>query len=322
MEEQVGQLWHRMITRVARDRYPQAAVRLTDLGSTLGILFRALGGDGGLRVEAAQATEHGGRRRLLQRIAGTGRKAELAWRDAESLRLPERIDLFPEASLNRDLYLWLAALASGDRGTVEPWLARNQRLARQALDRWPGLAGRYRRLVEAHLAQRPNPRTLPGEQAAQERAVRAALEDPGSVQSLPVAPRPPWPVPLWLHPSPPGSTTATAPGDGSDATEGGTTLDLDDRTRRSAQRTDPPDLLEIAPELLPAALVMSLAEDHRGHVDRGVLREQGQTSAGHSVADAGQDGDTHGRATTPCRRRRSTGRATRATPARSDVAAP
>jgi len=236
MEEQVGQLWHRLITRAARDRYPGAAVSLSDLGSTLGILFRALGGDGGLRVEAAQATEHAARRHLLQRIAGTGEKAELAWRDDEFLRLPAIIDLFPVASLNRDLYLWLAALAARDSGGVEPWLARNQRLSREALKRWPGLVARYRRLVAAHLAQRPDPRTLPGEQAAQERAVRAALAHPGSVERLPVAIRPPWPVPLWLHPSPPGSAGCEAPrGDGA-AADRGASKDLNDRRRRSAQR--------------------------------------------------------------------------------------
>ncbi|MCU7859347.1 MAG: nitric oxide reductase, partial [Candidatus Thiodiazotropha sp. (ex Lucinoma kastoroae)] len=95
MEEKVGKFWHRLITRLAQDRYPQAAVHLSDLNNTLGIVFRAFGGDGGLRVEAAGATQHHARRGIMQRIAGSSTKIELAWRDEHSLRLPEVIDLFP-----------------------------------------------------------------------------------------------------------------------------------------------------------------------------------------------------------------------------------
>ncbi|MEW8587403.1 MAG: nitric oxide reductase, partial [Candidatus Thiodiazotropha sp.] len=104
MEERIGELWHRLITRLAQDRYPEAAVRLSELNQTLGILFRAFGGDGGLRVETAGASEHHARRGVLQRIAGSATRIELAWRDEQALRLPEIIDLFPRASLNRDLY--------------------------------------------------------------------------------------------------------------------------------------------------------------------------------------------------------------------------
>ena len=76
MEEQVGQLWDRLITRAASRRYPAAAVRLEDVSRTAGVLFRALGGDGGLRVEAANATGHGARRTWLQRILRSRRRRE------------------------------------------------------------------------------------------------------------------------------------------------------------------------------------------------------------------------------------------------------
>ncbi len=53
MEEFIGGLWHRFITRAATRSYPQAAVRLESIERTAGILFRALGGDPGLRVAPA-----------------------------------------------------------------------------------------------------------------------------------------------------------------------------------------------------------------------------------------------------------------------------
>ena len=53
MEELIGNLWHRFITRRAGGHYPEAAVALGEVDKTLGILFRAFGGDGGLSVGAA-----------------------------------------------------------------------------------------------------------------------------------------------------------------------------------------------------------------------------------------------------------------------------
>jgi nitric oxide reductase NorD protein len=255
MEEQVGALWHRAITRIAQQldqrRYPQAAVRLQDLAPTLGILFRALGGDGGLQVEAAEASAHGARRGLLQWLAGTGDKAELAWRDERSLRLPESIDCFPAPGLNRDLYLWLTALAvtqpgwpAGDPANpVQTWLLANQWLTRAALADLPGLVPRYRRLVAAHLAQRPGPDRLPAAEADRERLIRLALAEPGSVTALPAARRPPHPVPLWLRAAPnlPPGGTAPDPGGGPQAAPGDKVEDLGGRRRRSAERVAMPE---------------------------------------------------------------------------------
>jgi nitric oxide reductase NorD protein len=240
MEEKVGEIWHRIVTRAAQDRYPEAAVALPEMSHTLNVFFRALGGDGGLRVEAAEATEHAARRRWLQRIAGAATKVELAWRDERSLRLPEHIDYFADPALNRGLYLWLAALAAGDGGGSEPWLQRNQRLTRQVLERYPGLAGRYRELVAAHLQGRPDPQRMGAAEAAQERAVRQALEQPGSVAQLPAARRAPWPVPLWLHPSPPGAADVQAAGDDDADAAGGRSRELEEQRRRHAERTEAP----------------------------------------------------------------------------------
>lgn len=221
MEEKVGELWHRLITRMAQVQHPAAAVSLQQVSRTVQILFRALGGDAGLRVTAAHATEHGGRRRLLQRIAGNAKRVQLAWCDEQALHLPAVIDLFPDPQLNRDLYLWLAALAVGDRQDEEPWFRKNQRLTRRVLSEYPGLRSRYQRLVTAHLRQRmqPDPRLLA--EIDQEQAIRQALLEPGSIDRLPPAKRPPQPVPLWLHPSPP----APQPSRASEGEDGNPNLD-------------------------------------------------------------------------------------------------
>jgi nitric oxide reductase NorD protein len=242
MEEYVGGLWHRLVTRAANPRHPQAAVTLEQIAKTAAIFFRALGGDPGLDLSAAPATRHGARRRWLQRIAGSNERIELAWRDGETLRLPQQIDLFPERSLNRDLYLWLVALAAVDNDASQPWITRNQQATLATLQRFPGITARYRRLVQALLPLRLAPEQLPDDEAVQERAIRQALQQPGSVAALPPARRPFQPVPLWPHPAPPVSAAArTAPGDG--APERDQTGQDVARSRRKhvAERTDMPD---------------------------------------------------------------------------------
>ncbi|KRT56529.1 Nitric oxide reductase activation protein [endosymbiont of Ridgeia piscesae] len=242
MEEKVGELWHRLITRMARTSHPEAAVTLEQVGTTVGILFRALGGDGGLQVEAAHATEHGARRSLLHRIAGDSKKVELAWRDEQYLRLPAVIDLFPTPQLNRDLYIWLAALAVGDHQDEEAWFSKNQRLTIKALNDYPGLCPRYQRLVEAHLAQRIQPDSQLKAEAAQEAAIRQALREPGSVEQLPQSRRPPQPVPLWLHPFPPVVAAAGASDDSDEAgsSSRGEIKQMEEQNRQ-AERAEKPE---------------------------------------------------------------------------------
>ncbi|MBK6356680.1 MAG: VWA domain-containing protein [Betaproteobacteria bacterium] len=202
MEEFIGKLWHNWVTKTAAGHYPDAAVKLVEVEKTAGILFRAFGGDPGLKVAAATLEEHGARRRWLQRIAGSNERIAQGRRDAETLRLPPEIAAFPEKSLNRDLYLWLSALAANDVAPEQPWFIRNQIASRTALERYPGLNARYRRLVGAHVAARITPSAMQPDEAAQEQAIRQALEHPGTVDGLPplytLKSKPPQPVLVWL----------------------------------------------------------------------------------------------------------------------------
>ncbi|MCB1801575.1 MAG: VWA domain-containing protein [Gammaproteobacteria bacterium] len=242
MEEQVGALWHRLITRLADRNYPQAAVELAEVEKTVGVFFRALGGDGGLQISNAEQVENRARRSWLQRVAGSQEKTALAWRDENFLRLPARIDCLPEAGLNRDLYLWLAALAVSPVSHRDDWFQLNQQRAQATLQQWPGLVARYRRLVTAHLAIRPKPSSLRADEAEAEQAIRDALLEPGSVGHLPQARRPPAPVPLWLHPRPPVQPGAVPAPDPDDGVRDGDHQQRElERLRREAKRVNTPD---------------------------------------------------------------------------------
>jgi nitric oxide reductase NorD protein len=290
MEEYVGGLWDRLITHTARRDHPKAAVHLADIEKTLGVFFRALGGDAGLGVAAAADERHGARRRWLERLAGTGEKAASACRDQETLRLPPRIAVFATPELNRDLYLWLAALAAhdamGEEDSDTSWLAANQQATRAALARYPGLASRYRRLVTALLAERIAPAAMPADEAAQEAALRQALEQPGSVSSLPPLTRrnakPLQPVPLWLAPAPVSSQVPRQRPAG-DPAEGGGEQQLEaERKRHKAQQVDAPDSQHGILMFFRAESLLSWAEFIK--VDRSVDDDPDQ-AAGRAAED-------------------------------------
>ena len=247
MEEAVGKLWHRLISRAADSAHPDAAVTLEEMATTVGVLFRALGGGGALQVKAAEATPLAARRNWLQRLAGSHHEVELAWCDENTLRLPAQLSPFPKRELNRELYLWLAALAACGQGHPEcaplPWLERNRQLSRLTLERYPGLRTLYLRLVEAQLYLRPLPTSLPPQEDDDERAIQHALCDPCSAGKELRSPTPPQPVYLWLHPSPPvavpsaGSRTQ----DDDESQGGGESLGSDDRRKRRAERAEEPE---------------------------------------------------------------------------------
>lgn len=174
MEELIGRWWHQAITQLTRQDHPQAAVQLQDMHKTLGILFRAAGGPAALRFAPAGLQAVGGQRHWLHKLAGSGQRAATAQLEPEVLALPAALAVFEQASLNRDLYLWLAMLAA----CFEPggdWIGDNLRATQAALARFPGFAARYQVLLQAHLAQRPNVNTLRGAGAQAEWAVQTAL---------------------------------------------------------------------------------------------------------------------------------------------------
>jgi len=245
MEEQVGEIWHKLVTRLADNNNAMASVHLADVQKTIGIFFRALGGDGGLQIESADATVNLSQRNWMQRLAGTNTKVQLAWRDDRSLRLPQEIAWFDKTELNKDLYFWLAALAAcqneNENNISDNWFYHSQQLTQRALEHYPGVAQRYKRLMENHLLQRPNPETLAGQEAKAEAAIQQALLNPGSVEHLPVCKRPPRPVPLWLHPEPPMSFASHSDNETGSNQSGGQAKEIEELGRRQAERVEEPE---------------------------------------------------------------------------------
>lgn len=258
IEEHVGTLWHRLITLSKTKHYPEAVISLDNVRRSVAVMFRALGGDGALKIESGTATEYQTQRSWLQRVAGTNKHVELGWRNETVLNLPASIDLFPDKELNRDLYLWLAALAAGDCGNEkrittgkgkqhDDWIRYNQWLSCKVLTRFPGLQQRYQRLVVAQLLLRPELKTLSKEHAQLEQCIQHALQHPAefSASSLSVNDFSymPHPVYLWLHPAPPQTVKNVTSSYESETEDekNGETIEPGEKRRYRAEQVDMPD---------------------------------------------------------------------------------
>lgn len=202
MEEAVGIRWHHFITRAAARDYPQQATTLAAEHQRLLLVLRALGGDAGLSIRTAAERPLQTSRHFLQKLAGTGLRWPLAWRDQEALYLPASLALYPQQSLNRDLYLWLTALAAANSGlNGQGWFRMNQQAVCNCLQRFPGLNPLYQRLVAAECLERQRRVSQRAGAEARERAIIDALQHPGQSTALPDGPGDPDPVPLWLYPA-------------------------------------------------------------------------------------------------------------------------
>ncbi len=253
-EETVGAWWHRLVGSVSSyRRHPEAAVALDAVRQRLGVIFRALGGPGAVRIVAGSGTESGHRLSFREKV-GLGRETmERPILDVSTLRLPARIDVFPEAADNAALYEWLAAWfvhAVPHRHDPDPLRADLLRIraaaatTQAALEAWPGLRRVHLRLAAASLAVRPR-RSLPRVEAAVEALIEALLAEPeamprligtSEVAGLARAPRRYrsfLPVPLW------GEVMADAARPrGAEAEEpGGESAPVDKRRRRASRRS-------------------------------------------------------------------------------------
>lgn len=201
MEEWVGGLWHKYITRKANPEFDDARVSFDEVSKSVGMVFRALGGNAVKRVEAASGREYLSRKSFLQKISGDTQLVSLAWQDEESLRLPESLAIFNDKSLNYDLYIWLAVLASNHSGRFTHWATDNQTLVVNVLEQFPALRARYSRLAKAFVASRLDISELPKAEQAMEQAIVNAILSPGSVSEFPMVNFAPKAVYLWLYPS-------------------------------------------------------------------------------------------------------------------------
>lgn len=201
MEEWIGSIWHKFIMQKSRTDFNHARVDFAQVSKSARVIYRALGGDPAKRIEAAAPRDYLVRRTILQKISGSHLQQSLAWQEETSLRLPDSIAIFPTKALNKELYLWLAALAAHSPVKFNHWAKDNQARVRFILSKYPSLTKRYQALLCALLKLRPPISSLPKAHQALEQAIIQALTDPGSVTEFPAVNYAPQAIYLWLYPN-------------------------------------------------------------------------------------------------------------------------
>ncbi|WP_281561433.1 VWA domain-containing protein [Thalassomonas sp. RHCl1] len=199
MEEVVGKIWDKWLTRQVSADHPAATVNLCDIRSQLLLFYRAMGGVTAKSIEIAEGQKLKVKRTTLQKVAGSHQKFSLAWQDERSVRLPASLAIFADKDLNEALYFWLVALAA-KMPIMTHWLQDNQVATIKLMADYPGLKQSYLKLSRAYLAARPEPDTLSPRDRALEKQIQSALKVPGIVNHLPDGKYQPLPVSLWLYP--------------------------------------------------------------------------------------------------------------------------
>lgn len=185
LEETVGRFWHKLVGETTSlPHHPQAAMTLAAMAPTLAVCFRGFGGEPGIRIVPARERVASHRLGLRQRVGLGEERLAQALRTPDSLQLPAQIALFPAASLNRDLYVWLTACmaAMPPQPVTETDPLRRDlaliiaagRLVGDVLATFPGLGPAYRRLAAATLAARQRA-ALPATEARVEALIGALL---------------------------------------------------------------------------------------------------------------------------------------------------
>ncbi|AUZ83408.1 hypothetical protein CDW43_01930 [Methylophaga nitratireducenticrescens] len=238
MEEYVGTVWHKLISQKANINHQEATVSLSDLQSELATYYRAMGGDPGKSIEAANTHKVKIHRRFIDKVAGSQQRFYLAWQDERCLRLPPTVSICTDTSLNEDIYFWLTAMAA-QMPNINSWFTDNQFATLQLLKKRPGLKRRYHELVEAVSDERKRYWKKLSAINEQEIQIQQALSEPGSVKQLIESKLHPLPVALWLYPSPWMPTDFIA----AEETEEGSSSEPDaieeaDAGRKQANRED------------------------------------------------------------------------------------
>ncbi|MBJ7534915.1 VWA domain-containing protein [Rhodomicrobium vannielii ATCC 17100] len=217
LEETVGRFWHSFAGNTRSwQRFETAAVTLDEMRGMLAVCFRGFGGDATVQLVGARERTSGHRLRMRQRLGLGEEKLVHPARDEQVLMLPPVIDLLPEAALNRDLYLWLAAAMATMRcdPVVEsdPLRRDLERLRRGAdlgtavIEAFPGMEPRCRRLCAALLAVRKRGKLPRAEQMIEDRVIDMLLLGAGlpAIHGRDAFPAfapsgylPMLPVPLW-----------------------------------------------------------------------------------------------------------------------------
>ena len=211
MEEAIGKIWHRWITKASTSSFPEKAAYFSAEKEKLAIQLRAIVQDKGIELKPSQQLSWNSKTSWLSKIARSQEKVQIASFDAESIQLPSQLAYFDNKTLNQKLYLWLILLCSvGYKGSIEKeddeniqrrnWLEINQFNTLKVFEQFPTAKLLYFRLANAYVSLLTNRLNTTNIDFRNEGYVQQALLNPGSIKIAIEDPATIEVVPLWLYP--------------------------------------------------------------------------------------------------------------------------
>jgi len=144
MEEYIGKVWDKYITKKARKNFEEQTVFFEDNKKALRIFYHLLGGD---KTKELYITDKRSilkkRRSLSEKVSGVGKEFYLPWQDEEALYLPPSISYFKDEKLNQLLYFWLIAMMSNIDVNKENIISSNIKTTKYLLSKYEGFQDFY-----------------------------------------------------------------------------------------------------------------------------------------------------------------------------------
>lgn len=144
MEEYIGKVWDKYITKKARKNFEEQMVFFEDNKKALRIFYHLLGGD---KTKELYITDKRSilkkRRSLSEKVSGVGKEFYLPWQDEEALYLPPSISYFKDEKSNQLLYFWLIAMMSNIDVNKENIISSNIKTTKYLLSKYEGFQDFY-----------------------------------------------------------------------------------------------------------------------------------------------------------------------------------
>jgi nitric oxide reductase NorD protein len=145
MEEHIGKIWHKYISKKAIKNYDEQKVYFQDLKKSLKIFYHLLGGDKAKDILITDKRPIFKQRTLIEKVSGAGKSFFLPWQDEKALYLPASLSCFSKKQDNEMLYFWLVAMMSKTKIKENNLIFQNIKNTNELLNTYEGFNSFYER---------------------------------------------------------------------------------------------------------------------------------------------------------------------------------
>lgn len=181
MEEYIGKVWGKYVTKKTSKLHEKQRVYFADMSKSLHLFYHLMGGEKGKDLQITDKRHINTSRTFLEKISFLGQDFYLTWQDEKSVYLPASCAFFPTLEQNKMLYFWLVSMVVRVDVHAGNVVKENQRATQSLLKRYSGFKLFYKEACSYLIEQYP------------ELLFVTSLE-PKDITSN-------YPFPLWIYPA-------------------------------------------------------------------------------------------------------------------------